>query len=784
MKRIITILLISFCVQMYGQCWQNAANGFQHTVAVGRDGTLWAWGANDHHQLGDGTTNGTPLPRRIGTATNWKSVTAAGDHSFAIKTDGTLWYWGFQLTTGINWQETVTTQIGTDTNWKYIHTGDYHTVAIKLDGTLWTWGTNSEGQLGNGNVNSVDAPEQIGTDTNWKIVVAGSIHTAAIKTNGTLWTWGTNSYGQLGAGDSRATPEQVGTATNWNTITAGNRHTVALKTNGTLWAWGFNSSNELGDGTTIQRDVPTQIGTATNWQSVATNGLASRTYAIKTDSTLWRWGFVTQGIEATPTQIGTDTNWQTISFGESHVLVKKVNGSLWSMGVNNEGQLGLGNYESTSSFADIVCPETLVIPQTCYKTVTKGDFYTLAIKTDNTLWAWGYNNYGQLGDGTNTNRSTPTQIGTSGTWKSIAAGESHTIAIKTNGTLWAWGYNNYGQLGDGTTATYRNAPVQIGTATNWKSVATGISHNVAVKTDGTLWAWGKNDYNQLGDGSYLGQNAPIQIGTESNWKSVAAGQNHTLAIKTDGTLWAWGRNNYGQLGDATYTNRNQPVQIGSATDWQLVSTRKDFSTAKKANGTLYTWGGFSAAPNMPTQLVNGSDWQNVSEGTTNTLGIKTNGTLWIWGLENSSSFVQPIQVGAATTWQTIAAGNQDDIAIRTDGSLWAWGINNYGQIGDGTTIGKGVPKALDCYTSVLGNEDFEVTRALKMFPNPANDLVTISFEKEIEGVAIYNILGQEVLSKSINAMEGSFDVSNLSSGTYFVRVAVDHMVTTLKLIKE
>lgn len=783
MKKI-TILLLLISIQTFAQCWQSAANGVTHSVAIGRDGSLWAWGRNNHYQLGNGTNTDVALPQRIGTATNWKSVTAAGEHTFAIKTNGTLWYWGWQATTGIFWQQTVPTQVGTDSDWQVVTTGDNHTVALKTDGTLWAWGTNSSGQLGIGSISAADQPTQVGTDSGWTVGIAvGLVHTAAIRVNGTLWTWGTNNDGQLGGGISRATPAQVGTATDWNTITAGNRHTVGTKFNGTLWAWGDNGSYQLGDGTTTDRNTPTQLGTATNWQTVATNAMGFSTYAVKANGTLWRWGTINGGNVTTPTQLGTDTNWENVFYGENHIYGKKTNGSLWGLGFNSNGQLGIGTYSYTPTLTDIVCPETLVIPQTCWKNVSKGDNYTVAVKTDNSLWGWGHNNYGQLGDGTNTDKNTPTQIGTSGNWKTVAAGANHTVAVKTDGTLWAWGYNNYGQLGDGTTVAYRNAPVRIGTATNWASVATGISHTVAIKTDGTLWAWGKNDYSQLGDGSYLNQNAPIQIGTATNWKSVAVGMDHTLAIKTDNTLWAWGRNNYGQLGDTTYTNREQPVQIGFATDWQLVSTRLNYSTAKKANGALYTWGGPDNPANIPTQLVNGSDWKSISEGTSNTLGIKTNGTLWIWQLEESGSFVQPVQVGAATNWQSIAAGNGDHIAIRTDGSIWSWGINTYGQIGDGTNINKIVPKALECYTSVLANEAFESSNKLKIYPNPVREMLSISFDKQIDSVAFYNMLGQQVLMKSVNDINASIDVSTLRSGTYFVKVTTGNLFKTVQIIK-
>ena len=171
--------------------------------------------------------------------------------------------------------------------------------------------------------------------------------------------------------------------------------------------------------------------------------------------------------------------------------------------------------------------------------VAAGSQHSVAIHPDGTLWAWGEDVFGQLGDGTtNTERLAPVQVGTDKNWALIAADERHSFAIKTDGTLWAWGSNGNFQLGDGT-ATDRSTPVQIGTDTHWAAVAAGDSHSLAIKTDGTLWAWGNNQFGQLGFPPTVVQTAPVQIGTDRNWTSVAAGGAHSMAIKTDGTLWAW-----------------------------------------------------------------------------------------------------------------------------------------------------------------------------------------------------------------------------------------------------
>jgi alpha-tubulin suppressor-like RCC1 family protein len=210
------------------------------------------------------------------------------------------------------------------------------------------------------------------------------------------------------------------------------------------------------------------------------------------------------------------------------------------------------------------------------------------------LWLWGYNNFGQLGDNTIAGKSSPVQTISAGTnWKLVGGGFYHTAAIKTDGTLWTWGRNSFGQLGDNT-AVNNSSPVQtIAGGTNWKQVSGGGFHTAAIKTDGTLWLWGRNDNGQLGDNTIAGKSSPVQtIAGGTNWKLVGGGWYHTAAIKTDGTLWTWGRNTYGQLGDNTVANKSSPVQtIAGGTNWKQVSCGANHTTAAiKTDGTLWTWG--------------------------------------------------------------------------------------------------------------------------------------------------------------------------------------------------
>jgi alpha-tubulin suppressor-like RCC1 family protein len=264
----------------------------------------------------------------------------------------------------------------------------------------------------------------------------------------------------------------------------------------------------------------------------------------------------------------------------------KTDGTLWVWGANAYGELGLDVSGALGKRSSPVQVGAL----TTWSQIKAGTVATAALKTDGTLWLWGRNNYGQLGQNipTSTNRSSPVQVGALTTWSKIANSGYHVVAIKTDGTLWSWGANGSGQLGLGNTV-YRSSPVQVGALTTWSDTAVGAYFTMATKTDGTLWTWGNNAFGELGQGTATGLSSPVQVGALTTWSNIAGGDRHTMATKTDGTLWTWGRNQAGQLGlnDAADPfdvpiNRSSPVQVGALTTWSRVSGGTNFSMALTA----------------------------------------------------------------------------------------------------------------------------------------------------------------------------------------------------------
>jgi len=343
------------------------------------------------------------------------------------------------------------------------------------------------------------------------------------------------------------------------------------------------------------------------------------------------------------------------------------------------------------------------ICQAATQTIAAGKCHTVALKTDGTLWAWGENMYGQLGDGTTTDRHFPVQIGFDTDWAEIAAGYGHTIALKTDGTLWAWGDNINGQLGNATTIE-EHSPVPIGTDTDWAEIAAGGYHSIALKTDGSLWAWGANTYGELGNGSTIPRHFPV-LSIATNCSQVDAGASHTVLLRTDGRLWVWGCNSYGQIGDGTTIDQHSPVLIGSSTDWAQIAAGLFHTIARMNDGSLLSWGcntfgglgnGNTVDQHSPVLIGTGTDLAQIAAGGYHSIALNSDGTLWAWGCNSSGQLGDGTtthqslakQIGSDTNWSQIAAGSSHTIALKTDGTLWAWGYNECGQVGDGSTVNR------------------------------------------------------------------------------------------------
>lgn len=342
------------------------------------------------------------------------------------------------------------------------------------------------------------------------------------------------------------------------------------------------------------------------------------------------------------------------------------------------------------------------------------NWYSLSLENEGFSWGWGSNFGGRLGDGSTTNQVSPVSVvGGFTDWCQVSAGYDHSLGITGTGVVWAWGENSFGELGDGTTSN-KSSPVSIvGGFTNWCQVSAGCMHSLGVRQNGTAWGWGTGNFGRLGNNCTTNRSSPVSVvGGFTNWCQVSAGWCHSLGVRTNGTAWGWGENAFGEVGDNTTVDKSSPVSVvGGFTDWCQVSAGRCHSLGVRQNGTAWAWGsavdgrlGNNTAltdRSSPVSVFGAfTDWCAVSAGEDHSLGLRKNGSAWAWGNNTSGrlgdnttvSRSSPVRVvGGFTDWCQIAAGRSHSLAIRTNGTAWAWGVNTCGRLGDNTTVAKSSP---------------------------------------------------------------------------------------------
>ena len=382
----------------------------------------------------------------------------------------------------------------------YVNIGSqWNSLNNELLSLAYGWGDNGQGRLGDNTALNKSSPVTVvGGITNWSQVSAGDAHSLGVTSTGIAYAWGSNTYGRLGDETitNRLSPVTVvGGITNWSQVSAGDAHSLGLTSTGIAYGWGLNGYGRLGDGTTTSRRSPVSV-------------------------------------------IGGITNWSQVSAGNAHSLGVTATGIAYGWGLNSSGQLGNGTTTNISS------PVTVIGGITNWSQVSAGYNFSLGLTSTGIAYAWGAGGgaggFGQLGDGTTTFRSSPVSvIGNITNWSQVSAGFSHSLGLTSTGIAYGWGGNAFGQLGDGTTIN-RSSPVTVvGGITNWSRVSAGgrtansDSHSLGLTTTGIAYGWGRNTSGSLGDETTTQKSSPVTVvGGITNWSQVSAGGIHSLALRS------------------------------------------------------------------------------------------------------------------------------------------------------------------------------------------------------------------------------------------------------------
>lgn len=805
--------------------------GANHYVALKADGTVWTWGLNTTGQLGLGDTTNRLEPVKTN-MTNVIDVAAGNNFTAVLKKDGTVWVTGQNNYGQLGQNNTTNTsnfvQVKSENGLAHLEgviaitAVNYHMAALKADGTVVAWGYNNYGQLGNNTTATAKLPTRVRRVNNIMDIAAGGNFLILLDSDGTVWATGHNNYGQLGQKNTTASkipvkvlnPAGSGEMTNVIKVEAGANHTVLLSDDGKVYSVGYNNNGQLAIGNTTNKTLPVEakeVGGAviTNAADIIATGHG--TVLLRKDGSVYTAGYNGYGQAGNGTTaankfftkmlgeygegdftnvlLGASTNNTTavadnigrvyvsgynaygqigdkttknstylVGISHTSLEVKEPIMTLQGLGTQKqiESKLSLGfnilynnletetytyrvlnkdiatvdqngvvtglKYGSTS--IEVTNQETGNKATVILNVVREGDIanpkvvsgvdYNIALKSDGTVWSWGYNNYGELGLGDSAKRLEPTKVNIEGIID-IAAGNHHTLLLKQDGTVWAMGLNNYGQIGNNTT-TNVNVPTQVQGLESIIKITAGANHSVALKSDGTAYSWGYNNYGQLGDNTTTRRSVPVEVRRVANLKEISAGNHSTLGLDTEGNVWVWGLNTSGQLGLGTKTNVILPTKLTSINQVAHIDLGTNYGMAVTESGEVYSFGvnesgqlgiGNKTNQTTPKQVVqaDGTPLTNieyVSAGTKHVLAKTKTGLAYGWGLDSSSQLgddqtankLRAVPITYAgdsdeiTAVLEVSSGNNHSVLVREDGTVWTVGKNNYGQIGDETTVNK------------------------------------------------------------------------------------------------
>lgn len=585
---------------------QAIAAGENHTCALTAARAVFCWGSNAAGQLGDGSTTNRFTPAAVnGLGGSVQAITAGAEHTCALLVTGGINCWGNnaygQLGDGSGSDHvTPVAVIHLGGAAQGVHAAAHHTCAVVAGGAL-CWGANDVGQLGDGTTAGKLAPVPVhglGSDllTGVLSLAGGESHTCALLGGGSVSCWGDNFYGQLGDGtaDGHLLPTPVSTlAPSVQAISAGLRHTCVVTAGGGVACWGWNDDGQLGNGNGGAQLVPAPVYGIETAQALAVGD--SHTCAVLAGGAVkcWGWNLYGQLGDATalnrllPADVyGLAAGVQSIAAGRSHTCALLDGGNVKCWGDNSTGQLGDGTASTRYKPVDVGGLDGAA------QQLAAGSSHTCAALAGGSAQCWGWNTFGQVGDGSVSFRYDPVFVEGIDSVAALSGGYAHSCALRSDSSVSCWGWNIYGQDGDGTTDEHL-APVDATVAgSGVQAVAAGNDYTCVLAASGAVQCWGSNYFGQLGTG-VGGQHLEAQtvVGLASGAQAISAGTDHACAVTATGGVKCWGRNAHGELGDGTTVDRPTPVDVvGLDGGVQAVSTGAHHTCALLQDGTIQCWG--------------------------------------------------------------------------------------------------------------------------------------------------------------------------------------------------